>query len=121
MYLAYVYRLTHKISKQYYIGYRYANIKLKIQPEDDLGVTYFTSSKYIGTYNFHEYDTAIIFKTVDPDEAYDHENKLILEGWEDPLLLNRHWQSENKQRFKVTEEGIAKLSNANKNKKWYSN
>jgi hypothetical protein len=87
MYLAYVYRLTHKISKQYYIGYRYASIKLKIHPEDDLGATYFTSAEYIGIHNFNEYDTAIIFKTVDPDEAYDYENKLILENWEDPLLL----------------------------------
>jgi hypothetical protein len=121
MYLAYVYRLTHKITKEFYIGYRYANIKLQIQPEDDLGVTYFTSSEYIGSDEFHEYESEIIFKTADPDEAYDRENMLISENWGDPLLLNKHWQSENKRRFKVTEEGVAKLRQTNKNKKWYNN
>lgn len=120
MYLAYVYRLTHKITSEFYIGYRFANIKQEIHPEDDLGKTYFTSSEYINYGNFHEYDSEIIFKTSDPDIAHDHENKLILENWEDPLLLNRGVVRPGKRRFKVTEEGIAKLSTTNKGKKWFN-
>lgn len=121
MYLAYVYRLTHKITSEFYIGYRFANIKQKIHPEDDLGKIYFTSSEYINYSNFHEYDSEIIFRTPDPDIAHDHENKLILENWENPLLLNRHVVSHGKKRFKVTEKGIDKLRKINKNKKWFNN
>lgn len=30
MYLSYVYKLTHQITKGYYYGYRFANIGLKL-------------------------------------------------------------------------------------------
>ena len=54
MYLAYVYKLTHKFTKEYYYGYRSANIELKLQSVDDLGIHYFTSSTYITESNFGE-------------------------------------------------------------------
>jgi hypothetical protein len=121
MYLAYVYRLTHKITKEYYIGYRYANIKLKLHPEDDLGKIYFTSSTYISEENFNDYISEIIHKTSDPDQAYDYENKLIAENWDDPLLLNRNYTTGLNGRFKITEVGIEKLKKTNTTKKWYNN
>jgi hypothetical protein len=121
MYLAYVYRLTHEISSEFYIGYRFANIKQKVHPEDDLGKVYFTSSEYINRNNFHEYTHEILFRTPDSNKAYDYENRLILENWDNPLLLNKHVISPNNRRFKVTERGIEKLRNTNKNKKWFNN
>jgi hypothetical protein len=121
MYLAYVYRLTHKINGHFYIGYRCRNIKLKLLPEDDLGVVYFTSSKYINKTNFSEYHAEILFKSTSSNEAYDFENKLIQESWNNPLLLNRSFQQNGNLRFKITEDGSNKLSKLNKNKKWYNN
>lgn len=121
MYLAYVYLLTHKVTCEFYIGYRFANIKQEIHPEDDLGKTYFTSSEYINQDNFYDYDSEIIFKTPDPDIAYDYENKLILENWKNPLLLNRHAVRQGTSRFKITEDGVDKLRKINKNKKWFNN
>jgi len=121
MYLAYVYRLTHKTSSEFYIGYRFANIKQKIHPEDDLGKVYFTSSEYINRNNFHEFTHEILFRTLDTNKAHDYENKLILENWSNPLLLNRHVVMPDKMRFKVTEDGIEKLRIINKDKKWFNN
>lgn len=121
MYLAYVYKLTHKISNEIYFGYRYGNVKLKITPENDLGKKYFTSSGYIDKNNFHEYNHEILFKFESPDEAYDCETKLINENWYNPLLLNRHRQTDNTDRFKITEAGIEKLRKSNSKKHWYNN
>lgn len=121
MYLAYVYRLTHKIDGHFYIGYRYRNVKLKLTPENDLGVIYFTSSKYINKNNFSDYHAEILFKSNSSNEAYDVESKLIQESWDNPLLLNRSFQKNGNLRFKITKEGSDKLSKLNKNKKWYNN
>lgn len=121
MYLSYVYRLTHKKSNKFYIGYRYANIALKIHPEDDIGIHYFTSSSYINKSNIHEYNIEILFKSKNPEESYDYENSTILENWGDPLLLNKHVSSNNKKRFKSTVEGIARVRKINKNKRWFNN
>lgn len=121
MYLAYVYKLIHKITKEYYYGYRYANIKLQLNSSDDLGKVYFTSSEYINESNFHEYTVEIIAEFFNPDYAYDHEQTLIRENWGDPLLLNRHHESNGSMRFKITEDGIAKLKQHNAGKKWYNN
>lgn len=44
MNLPYVYKLTHKETNQFYIGYRSAN---RVKSEFDLGFKYFSSSKII--------------------------------------------------------------------------
>ena len=46
-YLAYVYKIKFLKTGQYYIGYRYANIRLRRHPEDDLLIYYFSSSNIV--------------------------------------------------------------------------
>jgi hypothetical protein len=87
-YLPYVYRVTHKFTKQFYIGMRSSN---KVVAEKDLGIHYFTSSKTIKN-NFQNYDIQIIAYFQDWESAFLFENKLIEENWNDPLLLNKHYQ-----------------------------
>lgn len=41
----YVYKLTNKITNQFYYGYRRANVRLKLTPKNDLWKVYFSSSK----------------------------------------------------------------------------
>ena len=121
MYLAYVYKLTHKITKEYYYGYRSANIELKLQSVDDLGIHYFTSSTYITESNFGEYNAEIVAEFFNPDDAYDHEQNLIREHWKDPLLLNRHFVRSGLLRFKINDNGKLKLKKQNTGKKWFNN
>ena len=47
--LPYVYKLTHKETGQFYIGYRKAN---KVQSYCDIGIVYFSSSKEIEKLGF---------------------------------------------------------------------
>lgn len=88
MYFPYVYIVTSRISGKFYIGMRSAN---KVVAEQDLGIKYFTSSKYVRN-NFHEFDTKIIAYFADQLSAFQFENELIKEHWDDPLLLNKHYQ-----------------------------
>jgi hypothetical protein len=81
----YVYKLVNKLTDEYYIGYRKNN---KHSAEDDLGVYYFSSSKYINKNNFDQYQIFIIEKFDDYLEAYTFEQELIFSNWKDPLLLN---------------------------------
>lgn len=88
MFLPYVYRVTHKQTGQYYIGMRSAN---KVIAEQDLGVRYFTSSKYVKN-NFSLFNVEILAYFRDQISAFEFENNLIEQCWEDPRLLNKHYQ-----------------------------
>lgn len=81
----YVYKLVNKITKEYYIGYRKNN---KHSAENDLGIHYFSSSKYINKTNFDQYQIFILEKFDDAIDAYAFEQKLIFDNWGDSLLLN---------------------------------
>jgi hypothetical protein len=90
--MAYVYRLTHKIDGRFYIGYRVRN-------DVDLGVKYFSSSKYINSDNFHEFSPEIIASGLERDAAYDLEQRLIFNDWNHPLIMNESCYHE-KRRFR---------------------
>lgn len=118
---AYVYKLVHRLTGEYYFGSRYANIKLGLSPIDDLGIVYFTSCSYINQSNFNQYDPHIIFENSCADKAYDYEQELIRNNWGDTSMLNRHWYTRGKCRFKVTDAGIAKIRATNRQKRWFNN
>lgn len=59
--------------------------------EKDLGTHYFTSSKKVKQ-NFDEYDILILAYFIDQKSAFLFENSLIEENWNNPLLLNKHFQ-----------------------------
>ena len=87
-YLPYVYKVTHKETRQFYIGMRSAN---KVVAEQDLGIFYFTSNKFIKN-NFDYFEIEIIAYFQDQESAFNLENKLIEDSWNNPMLLNKHFQ-----------------------------
>ena len=112
----YVYRLDNLQTKEFYIGYRKANL---VPAERDLGTDYFTSAPAI-TEKFNEFQVTIIAQFFDANDAYDHEQYLIHCDWYNPLMLNESCYH-GKQRFNFTdkshsEETKAKISAANKGK-----
>lgn len=84
----YVYILTHKITGEFYIGYRSAN---KVPADQDLGRVYFTSSSKVKPI-FDEFDSVILAEFFDPDDAYLFEQSLIFENWNDPMTINGNCQ-----------------------------
>ena len=105
--LSYVYKLTHKTTKQFYIGYREAN---KVPSHLDLP-KYKTSSKNIFSI-FDDFLYIIIAEFFNGSDAYDYEQKLIYDNWNDPLILNENCFYE-KKRFRLshhTEETKNKIS-----------
>ena len=96
--LPYVYRLVHKVTGQFYIGYREAN---NLPSDQDLGFMYKSSSIYVHDLGFENFDCEIIAEFFNGDDAYRFENDLISENFYDPLCLNKHYTSkELKRRFK---------------------
>lgn len=88
----YVYKLTHKVSGRFYIGYRKANASKPLLRHwsEDLGIRYFTSCRDIGKSNFNEYTKEIIGEFENGVHAYFHEQALILESFSNPLLINKN-------------------------------
>lgn len=84
--LPYVYKLTHKVTGQFYFGYRRAN---KVPSSEDLGVVYFTSSTRVKNLGFENFEYEIIAEFFDYHDALDFEDKIIRENWNNPLKLNR--------------------------------
>ena len=90
--MPYVYIMTHKTTGQFYIGFRCAN---KVPSTQDLGSLYHTSSKFVKN-NFPDFECLILAEFFDKDCAYEFEQKLIKENFDNPLILNKHWQSTKK-------------------------
>lgn len=108
----YVYKLTHKITKQFYIGFRCAN---KLPPETDIFI-YQSSSKYVKEIGFDNFEPEIIAVFLDRESAYDFEQKLIYENIEDPNILNKSCFAHGR-RFLIcghTEETRVKMSKTRK-------
>ena len=82
--IPYVYLCIHKITGEFYIGYRKAN---KIPSSQDLP-KYKTSSNIINP-NFNEYNWIIVAEFFNSIDAYNFEQFLIYENWNNPLLLNK--------------------------------
>ncbi|HET8688552.1 MAG TPA: hypothetical protein VFM18_18215 [Methanosarcina sp.] len=106
--MPYVYMGIHKTTRHIYIGYREANT---LPSHLDI-FEYRTSSKIVNP-KFDEYEWYILAEFFDSNSAYDLEQKLIFENWNNPLLLNQNCQY-GKRRFKPllkhTEETCAKKS-----------
>lgn len=105
----YVYLLTHKETKQFYVGYRESNI---LPSEKDI-LEYKSSSKMVRALGFENFDIVIVAEFFDGDSAYDFENRLIEKHIKNPLCLNGHYTKDGKNRFKtieVTEETKLKIS-----------
>ena len=98
MILPYVYKLTNKETSEFYIGYRYKNVKLGLRSIDDIGKVYFTSSKYIKPF-FSKFSISILAEFFHPGDAYDFEQELIKENIKNPLCLNKHYQIKSEKRF----------------------
>lgn len=83
--MAYVYKLTHKETGEFYYGVRWAN---KVSSQEDLGIRYFSSSQKIKN-KFAEFNYEVIKEFDDKHEAYRYEQELIREHWRHDKSLNR--------------------------------
>lgn len=102
----YVYRLTHKETGEFYIGYRMANVA---PAELDFGVEYTTSSDVIKNMGFINFDPLILCecyhedRKIAADNAYDIEQEMIAHEFNDPLCLNGHYKlHDGRKRFRCT-------------------
>ena len=135
--MAYVYKCVHKISGKFYIGYRCANLHHNRFSHIDFP-QYRTSCPEVKN-DFQNFDWIIIAEFFDREDAYDYEQQLIHEFWNDPLLINESCYF-GKHRFKSksltashkqaisfaqskpkTQNHKNNLSLANKGKHWYNN
>ena len=87
--LPYVYKGTHKITGQVYIGSR-TNKHQKLPSHEDLGTKYFTSSKKVKALGFENFDWVILAEFFDPLAAIEFEYESIREIWKKPHSLNFH-------------------------------
>jgi hypothetical protein len=94
---AYVYMAFNIESDEFYFGFRCAN---KVKPEDDIGVKYFSSAKYVSDIK-DKFDWIILDEFKNADDAYFKEQQYIHKHWNNPKLLNRSVNINAKQSFKV--------------------
>jgi hypothetical protein len=97
----YVYKLTHKVTKQFYFGVRFSKNQ-KLPSHIDLGTHYFTSSKCIKQLGFDNFDTEILAEFPFDGgriDAYLLEQQLIEENFSNSLILNKNISKTNKGSF----------------------
>jgi len=110
--LPYVYKLTNRISGEFYYGVRWAN---KVPSYADLGIVYFSSSKTIKP-KFNEFITEILAEFFNKNDAILFEQQLIKDSWNVPGRLNKAYQGKSaividNTRRKHTEEHKKKQAN----------
>lgn len=96
MILPYVYKLTHRETGEFYIGYRAVN---KVKSGFDLGFKYFSSSKRVKEIGFETFYVEIVAEFFDAKDAYQFEQELIKENFKDPLCLNKSFRKNGKKYF----------------------
>ena len=94
----YVYICTHKDTNEFYIGYREYNIALDRTSTEDLPL-YKTSSKKVNPI-FDQFTWQIVAEFNTGDNAYEFEQQLIKEHWDNPLLLNKQYRLSTDNKFK---------------------
>jgi len=94
--MPYVYMCVHKVTKEFYIGYREHNVKCNKVSSLDI-FSYKTSSKIIKK-QFSNFDITIIAEFFCGADAFEFEQNLIKQHWGDPLLLNKHYRLPNGQK-----------------------
>ena len=98
---AYVYKGVHTVTNEYYFGYRERNIKLNRTSDVDL-LVYRTSSASVRV-AFEEFEWQILAEFSNGADAFEFEQSLIFEHWDDPLLLNKNCRLPNgKKQFRNT-------------------
>lgn len=81
----YVYQGIHPVTEEFYFGYRSRNTR---PASDDLGIHYFTSSKYVKP-RFAEFDWIVLREFETKSNAHEFEQGLIRQHWGNPLMMNR--------------------------------
>ena len=93
MYQSYVYKVTNKVTNQFYIGSRTENVTKCRNPEDDLWKHYFTSSKtvkhLIEEYGLDSFKIEILSTHNSYEDCFWEEQRLIFESKDHPLRLNK--------------------------------
>ena len=92
---AYVYKIKHIATGQYYYGFRKAHIKAKRTPEQDFFIYYYSSSKIvksmINEFGVHQFEASIVYQNIDSSEAFWYEQNLIKESWGNHLMINKFY------------------------------
>ena len=88
--MPYVYQCTNPLTGEFYIGYREANVKKRRVSGEDLP-KYKTSSKIVKS-NFDKFQWMILAEFLTGDYAWEFEQSLIRDNWNNPLLLNANYQ-----------------------------
>jgi len=91
--MPYVYICIHKITNEFYIGYREHNVKVNRVSSLDI-FSYKTSSKAVRK-QFTDFDVTIIAEFFHGVDAFEFEQNLIAQHWGNPLLLNRQYRLPN--------------------------
>jgi hypothetical protein len=94
----YVYKLVHKRTGQFYIGYREANV---VPAHLDLP-KYKTSSEVIKSMGFSNFTWEILKEFRTGDAAHRFEQKLIAQNFKNPLILNMQHRYGARAHFKST-------------------
>lgn len=102
MSIYYVYRLVHKTSGQEYFGSRKT---ARVDPYDDLGVKYFSSSKIVKEIGFAEFYYGVVAVYDSFTECYWEEQRLIESIFNSGKCLNRSFyrQTDNSRVFSMTD------------------
>lgn len=114
----YTYLIKFKPTGQCYYGSRFKNVRLGINPEDDLMINYPTSSKYIQSLirehglDAFEWEIRKTFDT--PEQATNWESKVLKRC---RVLESEKWLNQNVAgHIMVTEEGRKKIGDFHKGK-----
>jgi hypothetical protein len=96
MILPYVYKITLLSTGHYYWGSRTANVRHRRSPEDDLWISYFTSSRtvkrLVAEHGRDAFVADVGWTNADCDAVYWYEQDRIKESIDDPLCLNNKFQ-----------------------------
>lgn len=95
MCIYYIYKITNKVTGEFYFGSRTAKVMRNTTPEEDLWKKYFTSSKYvkqqIAEYGKEAFTSEILWKYDDIEMTDFHEQVYIYYHINNPLCLNKHY------------------------------
>lgn len=92
----YVYKISNTTTGHYYFGSRYANVRHKRLPCNDLWICYFTSSStvknIIAEHGKESFTAEILLESFDKDIVYWAEQEFIKSHISDQLCLNKKYQ-----------------------------
>jgi len=113
--LPYTYWIRHKTTNKKYHGVRWANVRLKKSPRDDIGVVYFTSGKLSKDFkeNTKDYEIFLSWTFDNKYDALDWEYRVNVK-----LLLKEDWVNKGAGKNIVqSEEGKLRMID-DINKRW---